>query len=442
MREKRKRSSQEDSETVLRETKTKPWNVQGATFARTLPSTKRIISSLCSANIPTLPSDIGQLQDLQNLYLDYSTISSLPPSIGQLQNLKILNLSYTKNLSNLPRDFGANLISLEELRSNVVSLPPSIGQLQNLKILKIAHLYLKKLPNEIGDLVNLIELDFRRSAVKTLPRSNVNLGKLRKLAFDSAFLGELPLSLKRLTNLRELDVGPFMGVGTIDTQLLDLVHCLPLLGVINEGEFMHIMSEELVYTLACNRFRSRTPFGTNESIGDTIGKLWPILLEHPTRAFQRCTDCRSGGSTIGKLDAVYKLLVDGRKSFVEVLIDRSNRSNRSSNKISGNVAKKGTKSSHSSSSSSSSDINTNAKSRIRSKNETKPLKKSKRFCLSIDQLKGPAGSADLARHAQLDASIELEWCRGTRDLPPNVLPLIHDQSLPALKRLGLRDKQL
>jgi len=155
--------------------------------------------------------------------------------------------------------------------------------------------------------------------------------------------------LKRLTNLRELDVGPF-GVGALDTQLLNLVECLPLLGEINEWDFMHIMSEELVYTLACNRFRSRTPFGTNGSPGDTIGKLWPILLEHPTRAFQSYADSsgihaesRSGIATIGKQDAIYKLLADGRKSFVEVLIDRSNRgsnTNSSCNNISGDVAKK------------------------------------------------------------------------------------------------------
>ena len=60
--------------------------------------------------LTSLPSEIGQLQNLTALYLWENNLTSLPPEIGQLQNL----------------------ISLWLSGNDLTSLPPEIGQLQNL----------------------------------------------------------------------------------------------------------------------------------------------------------------------------------------------------------------------------------------------------------------------------------------------------------------------
>ena len=54
-------------------------------------------------------------------------------------------------------------------------------------------------------------------------------------------------------------------------------------------------------------------------------KLWPLVLSDATRAFVPSADASRGTSyhrDLKKMDAIYQLLVDGRESFLGVLIDR------------------------------------------------------------------------------------------------------------------------
>ncbi len=93
---------------------------------------------LKGSKIRQLPSEIGQLSNLQELDLSYNKLPSLPAEIGQLSSLQTLNLSYN-NLSSLPAEFGqlSNLQTLDLWNNNLSSLPVEFGQLSNLQTLHL-----------------------------------------------------------------------------------------------------------------------------------------------------------------------------------------------------------------------------------------------------------------------------------------------------------------
>ncbi|MBE8999850.1 leucine-rich repeat domain-containing protein [Nostoc sp. LEGE 12447] len=82
---------------------------------------------LSGKGLITLPSEIGQLTNLQTLYLNNNQLSSLPSEIGQLTNLQTLYLN-NNQLSSLPSEIGqlTNLQSLDLSTNPLESPPPEI----------------------------------------------------------------------------------------------------------------------------------------------------------------------------------------------------------------------------------------------------------------------------------------------------------------------------
>ena len=63
--------------------------------------------------LTSVPKEIGQLTNLQELDLNHNNLTSLPKEIGQLTNLKYLNLNYNK-LKSIPKEIG-QLINLQSV---------------------------------------------------------------------------------------------------------------------------------------------------------------------------------------------------------------------------------------------------------------------------------------------------------------------------------------
>ncbi len=314
-------------------------------------------------HLRTLPEEIGDLSSLVRLSLHYSRIMSLPPSIGRLKNLQKLVLASTSRLRSLPDEIGnlSNLVFLTLGYSGIMSLPASIGQLQNLQKLYLhCTEHLRILPEEIGGLGNLKTLVLAFSAIRSLPPSIGQLSALQYLEISSTEqLTNLPDDIGNLSSLNKLvmcDSGVSSLPGSIHK--LDSLRFLTLTGnrirdlngsqqvrdefvssLVQGCKSLGWIDVELAngkeYALACNRFRSRT---TIAAIGTNFfgSKGCSIILENATHAFRAYDDnSQEGVCDFNRIytprglepqDAIYRFLVDYRKSFVEVLINRTRKS--------------------------------------------------------------------------------------------------------------------
>jgi len=109
--------------------------------------------------LTTLPESIGNLTNLEQLWLSLSKLTTLPENIGNLKKLGELWL-YNNNLTSLPESIGnlTNLTYLGLYSNKLASLPDSIGNLKNLGRLGLSFNQLTTLPESIGKLKNLYRL--------------------------------------------------------------------------------------------------------------------------------------------------------------------------------------------------------------------------------------------------------------------------------------------
>ena len=133
-------------------------------------------------NLTNLPSSIGKLKKLEDLFLGDNFLTSLPSSIGNLKNLMYF-------------DLGGNRLN---------SIPESIFKLTKLKELKLSQNHLESVPRQIGNLKKLKYLGLAGNKLTSIPKE---IGKLKKL--DVLFLGynnltSLPDEIGRLPKLEAI----------------------------------------------------------------------------------------------------------------------------------------------------------------------------------------------------------------------------------------------
>jgi Leucine-rich repeat (LRR) protein len=154
-----------------------------------------------------LPTEIGQLKNLQWLNLWNNIITALPPEIGQLKTLEELYLS-GNNLTELPPEIGQlqNLQEIQLHNNQLIALPREIGKLQNLQKLDLENNVLTILPPEIGKLQNLQKLDLENNVLTILPPEIGQLQNLQELDLRENQLTELPPEIGQLQNLEEISL--------------------------------------------------------------------------------------------------------------------------------------------------------------------------------------------------------------------------------------------
>ncbi|MCI5219777.1 MAG: GTP-binding protein, partial [Candidatus Electrothrix sp. LOE2] len=154
----------------------------------------------------TLPSGIGQLTNLTELYLTGNRLSTLPPEIGQLTNLTKLVL-WQNQLTSLPHEICrlTNLTTLYLFNNQLTSLPHEIGQLTNLTKLYLHSNQLNNLPPEICRLTNLRILDLGDNQLSSLPPEIYQLTELEELDLDDNPLTSPPyeIAMQGIDAIRE-----------------------------------------------------------------------------------------------------------------------------------------------------------------------------------------------------------------------------------------------
>jgi Leucine-rich repeat (LRR) protein len=160
---------------------------------------------LVYSEIDSIPSEIGQLTELEKLRLNGNNLTSVPPEIGRLKNLKYLSLSDNKLLS-LP----SGIFELSELErldisfNKLTMLDPRIAQLTNLEQLNLYNNRLVSLCTEICQLEHLRNLDLSANLIKNLPVDFAELNSLKSLKLSRNRLNTFPSQICELDNLTVL----------------------------------------------------------------------------------------------------------------------------------------------------------------------------------------------------------------------------------------------
>lgn len=121
--------------------------------------------NLYGTNIKYLPKEFSDLKNLTYINLNECDFKEFPLEICKLKNL--CQLAINKSFISLPEQIG-DLDNLQQLylpESFITTLPESIGNLINLEVLYLGRSQIVLLPNKIKNLKNLIKLDFEDSEI-------------------------------------------------------------------------------------------------------------------------------------------------------------------------------------------------------------------------------------------------------------------------------------
>lgn len=164
--------------------------------------------------IDSISERIGELENLEKLYLGKNNLTTLPKSIGNLKNLKILSVQYN-DITSLPNEIGemTNLKQITLNQNSLKTLPSTIGDLKKLEILELKFNQLTSLPEEITDCENLKFIYLNRNNLTALPDSLNKLTHLKELYMvGSGALIDIPESLCDIRNLEVLEIDAAVAV--------------------------------------------------------------------------------------------------------------------------------------------------------------------------------------------------------------------------------------
>ncbi|XP_077024244.1 leucine-rich repeat-containing protein 10 [Tamandua tetradactyla] len=153
------------------------------------------------------PVHVCSFRELVKLYLSDNHLNSLPPELGQLQNLQILALDFN-NFKALPQV----VCTLKQLcilylgNNKLCNLPDELSLLQNLRTLWIEANCLTRLPDVVCELSLLKTLHAGSNALRRLPRQLQRLRELRTIWLSGNLLTDFPPVLLHMPFLEVIDV--------------------------------------------------------------------------------------------------------------------------------------------------------------------------------------------------------------------------------------------
>ena len=173
-----------------------------------------------------LPADLGNLPNLEGLYLSNNNLSGeIPSELGNLTELEVLSISRNNLTGTIPSNLSSldNLSHLYLLHNRLTgTIPPELGNLSELENLFLSHNQLTgTIPPVLGNLSNLTILDLEDSRLTgTIPPELGNLSELENLFLsDNQLTGTIPPELGNLSELKNLFLSHNQLTGTIPPEL-------------------------------------------------------------------------------------------------------------------------------------------------------------------------------------------------------------------------------
>ncbi len=153
----------------------------------------------------TIPEELGNLFNLEELDFSNVPLKSIPACIGKLKRLKKLTLQNT-GLEEVPPEIGS-LESLEFINFNtgLTKLTPEITKLTQLAYLKLRTDHLSNIPPLKG-FTNLKEIHLINDYSQWIPEDLKDAQSLTKLVIEYSTIEELPEWFFELKNLKELTI--------------------------------------------------------------------------------------------------------------------------------------------------------------------------------------------------------------------------------------------
>ncbi len=160
---------------------------------------------LANNQLTSLPEWLNQFTQLQSLYLGDNQLTTLPEWLNQFTQLQLLDISINQ-LTSLPESLShlgqLNKLILNENQLKV--LPEWVGKLKLMQHLAVGGLGLTTLPDSIGELTQITNLYIWGNPLKQLPEWLCNLSALEFLNLNSIEIPELPEQIENLRNLSTL----------------------------------------------------------------------------------------------------------------------------------------------------------------------------------------------------------------------------------------------
>lgn len=188
----------------------------------------------------TLPSELGQLRELEVLELPANNLyGEIPSSLGELSRLQRLLLSQNKLSGSIPEAILTlpDLLQLNlGLNQLTGSIPKGINQLKKLKILQLYSNQLSdSIPSSIGTMSNLETIQLSENKLSgSIPKTLGNLPNIEYLVLYSNQLeGSIPTQLGALNPKVIIDLSNNKLSGTLPVELANISEGSLYLGVNN-----------------------------------------------------------------------------------------------------------------------------------------------------------------------------------------------------------------
>ncbi|XP_028300205.1 leucine-rich repeat-containing protein 40 [Gouania willdenowi] len=160
---------------------------------------------LSSNQLQHLSDDIRLLPGLITLDLHDNQLSSLPSAVGDLQELQQLRLSNNQLASLLVEVCSLKSLRSLTLQNNLLeSLPEELGQLENLTELDLSSNLLRELPVGFGCLTTLQKVNLGHNKLQCLPDCLSQLKNVKLLDCSNNQLTGVPPSMSEMVGLEQL----------------------------------------------------------------------------------------------------------------------------------------------------------------------------------------------------------------------------------------------